>query len=63
MLIEIMLLIGVPLLTAFIWFRFGKQNAINELIEAYNKVCKDNREKQIIINHLKEQLKSKKDKQ
>lgn len=63
MIIEIMLLIGVPLFAAFVWFRFGKQNVIDELIEAYNKVCKDNREKQIIINHLKEQLKSKKDKQ
>ena len=45
----------------FLCYRLGKQSVINNLIKEYKNVVKENEDKQIIINCLKEQLKDKED--
>lgn len=47
----------------FVFYRIGRQSVINDLIKAYNDVCRNNEDKQIIIKCLKEQQKNKENKQ
>lgn len=53
------------LAASFVWYRLGRQSVIDDLIKAYENVCRINESSQIIIksllNRLKEYEEKKKD--
>ena len=62
--IFILTMVGV-LAASFVWYRLGRQSVIDDLIKAYENVCRINESSQIIIksllNRLKEYEEKKKD--
>lgn len=63
--IDFILTMVSVLAASFVWYRLGRQSVIDDLIKAYENVCRINESSQIIIksllNRLKEYEEKKKD--
>lgn len=55
--IDIILIIVSVLAASFVWYRLGRQSVIDDLIKAYEHVCKINECDEFIIESLKRRLK------
>ena len=51
------------LAASFVWYRLGRQSVIDDLIKAYENVCRINESSQIIIKSLQNRLKEYKEKE
>lgn len=61
--IDIILTIVSVLAASFVWYRLGRQSVIDDLIKAYEHVCKINECDEFIIESLKRRLKEYKEKE
>lgn len=61
--IDIILTIVSVLAASFVWYRLGRQSVIDDLIKAYENVCRINESSQIIIKSLLNRLKEYKEKE
>ena len=61
--IDIILTMISVLAASFVWYRLGRQSVIDDLIKAYENVCRINESSQIIIKSLQNRLKEYKEKE
>ena len=61
--IDIILTMVSVLAASFVWYRLGRQSVIDDLIKAYENVCRINESSQIIIKSLQNRLKEYKEKE
>lgn len=53
----------IVLAASFVWYKIGRQSVIDDLIKAYENVCRINESSQIIIKSLQNRLKEYKEKE